>query len=122
MIHRARPDAQTHFSLDSQSPSDQKLPLRDNSNISNARRNEELNSRFDAPSPAGENQPKSQQPKIYKTAGDGLGGRAGARTWDIFGGEEEDANTDKKRTHIYKTYGNGMGGRRDGGSSWQIGD
>lgn len=82
-----------------------------------------MSSHFAASSPATENQP-IQQPKIYKTAGDGLGGRAGARTWNIFGGEDDEgaAGEKEKRTHVYKTYGNGMGGRRDGGASWNIGD
>ena len=52
--------------------------------------------------------------KIYKTAGDGMGGRAGARDWMI-------GEPDKK---IYKTAGDGMGGRKTttGGRGWGIGD
>lgn len=56
--------------------------------------------------------------KIYKTAGDGMGGRKDAdRSWMI--GQEHSEPTEAK---IYKTYGNGMGGRRDAAPSWSWGD
>ncbi|KAL1305737.1 hypothetical protein AAFC00_007320 [Neodothiora populina] len=56
--------------------------------------------------------------KIYKTAGDGMGGRKdSSRSWMI-GGDEPLA----KEAKIYKTYGNGMGGRRDQAPSWSWGD
>lgn len=56
--------------------------------------------------------------KIYKTAGDGMGGRKDAgRDWMI-GGEQPEV----KQAKIYKTYGNGMGGRRDAAPEWSWGD
>jgi hypothetical protein len=55
-------------------------------------------------------EPKSEQ-KIYKTAGDGMGGRKGGTDWMI-------GESDQK---IYKTAGDGMGGR-SGNRSWGIGD
>lgn len=55
--------------------------------------------------------------KIYKTAGDGMGGRKDAdRSWMT--GDEQPVAEPK----IYKTYGNGMGGRRDAAPSWSWGD
>lgn len=57
--------------------------------------------------------------QIYKTAGDGMGGRKETnRSWMI--GEEEAEPV--KQAKIYKTYGNGMGGRRDDAPSWSWGD
>lgn len=54
--------------------------------------------------------PRTDQ-KIYKTAGDGMGGRKGGTDWMIGEGEQK----------IYKTAGDGMGGR-SGARSWGIGD
>jgi hypothetical protein len=46
---------------------------------------------------------------IYKTYGNGMGGRRdGGLSWDI--GDEGDSS---KQPAIYKTRGDGMGGRRD---------
>jgi hypothetical protein len=51
--------------------------------------------------------------RMYKTAGDGMGGRKGGNPiW-------MEPEQDKK---IYKTAGDGMGGRNVGGRSWGIGD
>ncbi len=56
---------------------------------------------------------KEIEKKMYKTAGDGMGGRKGGNpTW--MQPEEE-----KK---MYKTAGDGMGGRNIGARSWGIGD
>ncbi len=53
------------------------------------------------------------KPKMYKTSGDGMGGRKTAG--DFFTGEGEET---KK---IYKTAGDGLGGRA-GQRSWGFGD
>ena len=58
--------------------------------------------------------PKPEQ-KIYKTAGDGMGGRkSGAPAW----------MAPEQENQAYKTAGDGMGGRRTvgGGRSWGFGD
>ena len=57
----------------------------------------------------------SKDKKIYKTAGDGMGGRKS-------GGPDWMAPAEGKK--IYKTAGDGMGGRRTAGGnrSWAIGD
>lgn len=84
------------------------MPLTNHTNVDKSRRGDEYQPHFKM----GEVEaPK----KIYKTAGNGMGGRKGAPTlWD-----EPEAVDEKP---IYKTYGNGMGGRRDNGLSWSIGD
>ncbi|KAK5174311.1 uncharacterized protein LTR77_001391 [Saxophila tyrrhenica] len=53
-----------------------------------------------------------QEKKIYKTAGDGMGGRSGGHDWMTGEGDQK----------IYKTAGDGMGGRATTGRSWGIGD
>lgn len=57
-------------------------------------------------------EPKQEQ-KIYKTAGDGMGGRLQESHGHNWRGEENQK--------IYKTAGDGMGGRT-GGRGWSIGD
>ncbi|PSK55749.1 hypothetical protein B9Z65_4627 [Elsinoe australis] len=60
--------------------------------------------------------------KIYKTAGDGMGGKAGSRLWDIAGDEEPEQYGGQGGTkQVYKTAGNGMGGRKGTGLGWAIG-
>ncbi|KAI5276272.1 hypothetical protein E4T47_00911 [Aureobasidium subglaciale] len=109
IVHAARPDANAHFEISDDSPAGPKAPFSNHTNVDKSRRGDEYQPHFnigqaDAPK------------KIYKTAGNGMGGRAGAPTlWD-----EPEPPTPEKA--IYKTYGNGMGGRRDGGLSWDIGD
>lgn len=109
IVHAARPDANAHFEISDDSPAGPKAPFSNHTNVDKSRRGDEYQPHF--------NLGQSDAPKkIYKTAGNGMGGRAGAPTlWD----EPEEAAPEKP---IYKTYGNGMGGRRDGGLSWDIGD
>ena len=60
--------------------------------------------------------------KVYKTAGDGMGGRAGARDWAI--GEDDGPiqyGGKGGQKQVYKTAGNGMGGKKGTGLSWSIG-
>lgn len=55
----------------------------------------------------------TEEKKIYKTAGDGMGNRRGANP----------LVPDEPEKPIYKTAGDGMGGRRGGsGRGWGIGD
>jgi hypothetical protein len=54
-----------------------------------------------------------EEKKIYKTAGDGMGGQKGGYNWMT--GENNSAQK------VYKTAGDGMGGRT-GGRGWAIGD
>nr|POF12809.1 dihydrofolate reductase [Quercus suber] len=56
----------------------------------------------------------TQDKKIYKTAGDGMGGRAGRNMF------EETPPTKERK--IYKTAGDGMGGRNNSSRLWGIGD
>lgn len=117
-----------HFSMNDTSPATtaNKRENRDptaghkQANDSKARRNNEASWGFD--------DTPIQTNKIYKTAGDGMGGRAGSRNWALGGDDENDelrsnaygGKTGQKQ--VYKTYGNGMGGRKDTGLSWAIGD
>ncbi|KAG9665887.1 hypothetical protein KCU95_g11505, partial [Aureobasidium melanogenum] len=109
IVHAARPDANAHFEISDDSPAGPKAPFSNHTNVDKSRRGDEYQPHF--------NIGQSDAPKkIYKTAGNGMGGRSGAPTlWD----DPEEAAPEKP---IYKTYGNGMGGRRDGGLSWDIGD
>ncbi|KAH0000819.1 hypothetical protein KCU78_g15188, partial [Aureobasidium melanogenum] len=109
VVHAARPDANAHFEISDDSPAGPKAPFSNHTNVDKSRRGDEYQPHF--------NIGQSTAPKkIYKTAGNGMGGRSGAPTlWD----DPEEATPEKP---IYKTYGNGMGGRRDGGLSWDIGD
>ncbi|THX61730.1 hypothetical protein D6C90_09032 [Aureobasidium pullulans] len=109
IVHAPRPDANAHFEIADDSPAGPKAPFSNHTNVDKSRRGDEYQPHFNI---GQSNGPK----KIYKTAGNGMGGRAGAPTlWD-----EPEPPTPEKA--IYKTYGNGMGGRRDGGLSWDIGD
>jgi hypothetical protein len=109
IVHGARPDADAHFEISDDSPAGPKAPFSNHTNVDKSRRGDEYQPHFALG-------PSEAPQKIYKTAGNGMGGRAGTRTlWD----EPEEEAPAKA---IYKTYGNGMGGRRDGGLSWDIGD
>jgi hypothetical protein len=109
ITHAARHENNAHFEIADDSPAGPKAPFSNKTNVDQSRRGDEYQPHFEI----GEVEaPK----KIYKTAGNGMGGRAGTRTlWD----EPEPPTSEQA---IYKTYGNGMGGRRDGGLSWDIGD
>lgn len=70
-----------------------------------------------------EQSPVQTNKKIYKTAGDGMGGRAGSRNWAI--GEEAPTvqyGAKGGEKQVYKTAGNGMGGKKGQGLSWSIGN
>lgn len=56
--------------------------------------------------------------KIYKTAGDGMGGRKGGVTAGAIGMY---AQTEEPKK-IYKTAGDGMGGKKGSGRLWGFGD
>ncbi|KAG8626819.1 hypothetical protein KVT40_005764 [Elsinoe batatas] len=67
--------------------------------------------------------PGIQNKKIYKTAGDGMGGRAGTRFWDVSADDAPENYGGKGgQKQVYKTAGNGMGGRKGHGLEWSIGD
>lgn len=127
---RRKQDMNGHFEISQQEPSktsaedarggSQNDQNRFNSNNMNSKRSEMESSLFSQ-----YQEPPRTEPKIYKTAGDGMGGRAGARSWDF--GDAESAPAEKqygsrgREKQVYKTAGNGMGGRKDMASSWMIG-
>ncbi|QIW97538.1 hypothetical protein AMS68_003056 [Peltaster fructicola] len=103
IVHRPRPDAESHFEITDKSPA---YPAKKNppaTTVDNTRRGQDFAAHYEIAdeSPAGapkqkhnlapraELQPHwgfgtpSPDKKIYKTAGDGMGGRSGARTWGI---------------------------------------
>jgi hypothetical protein len=140
--HAPRPDAEPHFKLrDDESP----MPANDRaataiSKSSSARAdNDRAHYSIQDNSPAYSDPNKTKkgtnyrteidanwgyetplkEKAIYKTAGDGMGGRrdAGGPIW----GSMEDTPEAKGKA-IYKTAGNGMGGRRDAAPIWGIGE
>lgn len=106
-MHKPRPDADPHFRLTDDSPGLPSERRRPTTNVDAARRGQDFAAHYSIAdkSPAGAPTPKPKvaareelQPhwgftepvvekKIYKTAGDGMGGR-GARAWGI--GDESD--------------------------------
>lgn len=68
-----------------------------------------MGGRAGAPTLWDEPEEPAAEKAIYKTYGNGMGGRRdGGLSWEI--GDEEDSF---KQPSIYKTRGDGMGGRRD---------
>lgn len=128
-----RTEMAPHFDINDNSPAGTKKSLQaeqhdpnargvqkkdaDGPKASKARNDMESHWRFDSD----ETPIKTQ--KIYKTAGDGMGGRAGSRNWTL-GDEGENSSSAYGKggqKQVYKTAGNGMGGRKDTGLSWGIG-
>jgi hypothetical protein len=107
IVHAARPDAVTHFEMSDQSPAP--APGQKANTQSAAAPNKPRNARSDMRShwdfggDGGEEMPIG---KIYKTAGNGMGGRLGARSWGI--GDDSDPEVEDSK----KTRG-GRGGRKD---------
>ena len=79
MVHAARKDADTHFQYDGASAEGQAPQSSNGSKHHDERASMYQHWGFGTPEP---------EKKIYKTAGDGMGGRAGPRTWGI--GSESD--------------------------------
>lgn len=109
-MHHARPDADSHFAIADSSPAPDKLAKslqrekgmalyrndlfvteqEQDPNTSNATK-----SRADTDSHWSHGTPELQNRKLYKTAGDGMGGRAtatGGRSWGF--GDESDPEVD----------------------------
>lgn len=114
-------DHEPHFNIKSNAPANENTEpaAKNTSNVVKARSDMVSNwnlSQMTEPTP-------TANKKIYKTAGDGMGGRAGSRLWDI-GGEDEPEQYGGRGgvKQVYKTYGNGMGGRKGTGLSWSIGN
>ena len=119
---RRGPDINTHYTSTDASPG---VSNDENARIDDTRqtgRNAHSKSRTDNDQPHWRMDETPEKPKkIYKTAGDGMGGRKTAgREWGI--GDFDQPGEPVKQTKIYKTYGNGMGGRSDAVPSWSWGD
>ncbi|KAJ8612421.1 hypothetical protein MRB53_037462 [Persea americana] len=111
--HWGKPDADTHYKISDESPGLPAEKRRPTTNVDAARRGQDFGAHYTIvdKSPAGAPTPKPKvaarqelQPswgfseptvekKIYKTAGDGMGGR-GARAWGI--GDESDPEIQEK--------------------------
>lgn len=137
IVHAARPDVESHFNMsDKSSPVPSQRPsskggrpgvfsnhvtqgasdpeplanITSTTNIDNSRRREDSEPHWSMSTPVPEK-------KIYKTAGNGMGGRKeNSLHWSLGG------DNDEPEQKIYKTSGNGMGGRSSTARSWAIGD
>ncbi|GAB7356182.1 hypothetical protein MBLNU459_g6770t1 [Dothideomycetes sp. NU459] len=100
-----------HFSVNGKSPNTQDENAHDNSRGTTASKDHNemaSNWRMD--------ETPEKPLKIYKTAGNGIGGRKGAESlWDM---NPEEAPV--KAPKIYKTAGNGIGGRKGAESLWDM--
>ena len=148
IIHAPRPDADPHFRITDQNTpvaAEKQRPLSNVTNTAADRRRDDMDSHSNIgqdtnPKKPGGHQARSDQTsswsfqdmaeatpaktqKIYKTAGDGMGGRSNTRFWEIGGDEQEPEQYGGKGgvKQVYKTAGNGMGGRKGHGLSWSIG-
>ena len=148
IVHAPRPDADPHFRIaDQNTPvAAEKRPLSNATNTHTAadRRREDMDShsnigQYTDPKKPGGHQARSDQTsswsfqdmaeaapsptqKIYKTQGDGMGGKANSRFWEIGQDDEPEQYGGRGGTkQVYKTAGNGMGGRKGHGLSWSIG-
>ncbi|KAF2151380.1 hypothetical protein K461DRAFT_228325 [Myriangium duriaei CBS 260.36] len=117
---RRHADHDPHFNLQNSGSRNENVPpTKPVSNVSKARSDMVSNFSF---SQMMEEDP-AQTKKIYKTAGDGMGGRAGTRFWDVSADDAPDQYGGQGgQKQVYKTYGNGMGGRKGQGLGWSIGD
>ncbi|GAM90956.1 hypothetical protein ANO11243_090030 [Dothideomycetidae sp. 11243] len=116
---RRHADHDPHFNLRNTTPGNENAPAKAVSNVTKARSDMESSWNF------GQMQEEETQKssKIYKTAGDGMGGRAGTRFWDVAGDDApEQYGGQGGQKQVYKTAGNGMGGRKGQGLGWSIGD
>ncbi|KAF4552307.1 Hypothetical protein D9617_10g072880 [Elsinoe fawcettii] len=123
---RRQGDYDDHFSMkNTSSPAGENTaPLKPSSNTNAPLRpRDDMKTHWAMDGQGDEPAPISKGKKIYKTAGDGMGGRAGTRFWDVAGDDAPENYGGKGgQKQVYKTAGNGMGGRKGHGLEWSIGD